>query len=123
MISHATHEVSDSYYIEDGLWMRGRNVIVFLALVSWLACIAGWITNPTRFYQSYLLGYLFVITIPLGGMFFIMVQFLTGSAWSVPMRRLGETIILTIGAGIFLFIPVALGLDKLYSWMDRPLVY
>ena len=83
---HANHR-QDSYRIDPALWTRGRNAIAFVALVSWIAAIAGYFVDPARFFQSYLVGFLFSIFIPLGGLFFLMVMFLTGSAWSVTMRR------------------------------------
>ena len=72
MIQHAVRP-TDSYYLEAELWLRGRNAIVFVALISWVASAVGWVTDPARFYQSYLVGFLFCVTIPLAGMFFIMI--------------------------------------------------
>lgn len=123
MIQHSKHQQpADSYYIDPALWTRGRNVIVFIALVSWLISIAGLFSNPQRFYESYLVGFLFAVTIPLGALFFVMLQFLTGSAWSVPVRRIAENIMVTVAIGLVLFIPIAFGLNNLYSWMDQALV-
>src|SRR5258705_1753432 len=97
MIQHSKHhQPADSYYIDPALWIRGRNVIVFIALVSWVAAITGLFSNPQRFYESYLVGFLFSVTIPLGALFFVMLQFLTGSAWSVPVRRIAENIMVTV---------------------------
>ena len=123
MIQHATHhEATDSYYLDGDLWLRGRNAIAFIALISWVACIAGLLTNPARFFQSYLTAFLFVVTIPLAGMFFIMIQYLTGSAWSVPMRRIAENIMITVPFGLILFIPVLLGVHTLYEWSHTEVV-
>ena len=63
------------------------------------------------------MGYLFCITIPFGATFFVMIQYLTGSAWSVPMRRIAENLMVTIPVGAILFIPIVLGLEHLYEWM------
>lgn len=124
MIQHGTHhhEIADAYHIDRGLWERGRNAIVFIGLVSWIACAAGFFSAPQRFYQSYLTGFLFAVTIPLGALFFVMIQFLTGSAWSVPMRRIAENLMLTISAGVVLFLPIYFGAADLYKWMDRALI-
>ena len=66
--------------MDPALWTRGRNAIAFVALISWIAAIAGYFLDPTRFFQSYLVGFLFSIFIPLGALFFLMVMFL-------PARR------------------------------------
>src|SRR5882724_2696820 len=113
--AHSKHAV-DSYFIDNSLWTRGRNAIVFVALVAWIASIAGFVANPNRFFESYLFGYLFCITIPFGATFFVMIQYLTGSAWSVPMRRIAENVMATIPVGAILFIPVVIGIPHLYEW-------
>ena len=115
MIQHATH-AEDSYRIDPGLWTRGRNGIAFVALISWIAAIAGYFLEPARFFQSYLVGFLFSIFIPLGALFFLMVMFLTGSAWSVTMRRIVENMVVTLPLGLLLCIPVLMGMGTLYEW-------
>ena len=70
---------------------------------------------PARFFQSYLVGFLFSIFIPLGGLFFLMVLFLTGSAWSVTMRRIVENMVVTLPLGLLLFIPILFGVDNSVS--------
>src|SRR5687767_603622 len=115
MTQHATY-VQDSYRIDPALWTRGRNAIAFVALVSWIAALAGYFVDPNRFFQSYLVGFLFSIFIPLGGMFFLMVMYLTGSAWSVTMRRVVENMVVTLPFGLILCIPVLLGMTTLYHW-------
>ncbi len=114
--------IRDSYYLEPAQWARGRNAFTFLALVASIACLFGFFQDPAQFYRSYLVGFVFCVTIGLGAMFFVMVQYLTGSAWSVTVRRFMENIMMTLPVGALLFIPVAFGLPYLYSWMDRAMV-
>jgi hypothetical protein len=114
--THHHRQARDSYHIDMNVWTRGRNAIAFVAMVSWIAALAGYFSNPDRFFQSYLNGFLYFIGVPLGAIFFVMVQYLTGSAWSVPMRRIAENIMVSVPAAFLLFIPIALGLDHLYSW-------
>lgn len=105
-----------SYRMDPAMWARGRNAIAFIALISWILALTGFILEPVRFYQSYLVGFLFSVFIPLGAMFFLMVMFLTGSAWSVPMRRIVENIVVTLPLGLLLGIPILLGMETLYEW-------
>src|SRR5687768_16712851 len=121
MIHHATR-ITDSYQIDGDLWVRGRNGIAFVALISWIAAAAGFFLDPNRFFQSYLVGFLFTVFIPLGAMFFVMIQYLTGSAWSVPMRRIAENIMMTIPVGFLLFLPILLGVHNLYEWSHAEVV-
>jgi hypothetical protein len=114
-MQHATH-VQDSYRIDPALYARGRNGIAFVALLSWIAAIAGYFIDPNRFFQSYLVGFLFTIFIPLGGMFFLMVMYLSGAAWSVTMRRVVENMVVALPVGFLLIIPILLGMSNLYHW-------
>lgn len=106
----------DSYVLDEGMWTHGRNVILFVGLVAWALCALGIFTDKTQFFHSYLTAFVYYIAICLGALFFVMVQFLTGSAWSVPVRRFMETISVSLPVGLFLFTPVALGLNDLYGW-------
>lgn len=108
----------DSYQLEASRWSTGRNVLAFLALVSVIGCAVGYLQNPARFFQSYLVAFAFVAATGLGAFFFVMVQFLTGSAWSVTVRRIMENIMITLPLCALLFIPVALGLKDIYPWMN-----
>ena len=85
---------------------------MFAALLGIIGCIAGYVTNPARLFQSYMVAFAFTSLIGLGAFFFVMVQFLTGSAWSVTMRRIMENIMITLPVGLILFIPIAFGLNR-----------
>lgn len=116
------HSVVDNYQMEASRWATGRNTLAFVALVSILACIAGYATNPSRFFHSYTVAFAFTTFIGLGAFFFVMVQFLTGSAWSVTLRRIMENIMMTLPVGLLLFIPIVLGMKEIYPWMNPEFV-
>jgi hypothetical protein len=112
----------DNYQLESSRWSAGRNVLFFAALVSVLACVAGYLQDPTRFFRSYMVAFAFTAAIGLGAFFFVMVQYLTGSAWSVTVRRIMENIMITLPVGALLFIPLAFGLKDVYSWTNADIV-
>jgi len=113
----------ESYYqMETARWSKGRNVLAFATLVTLALCAFGYIQNPSRFFQSYLVAFGFAVATGLASFFFVQVQFLTGSAWSVTMRRLMENIMITLPVCAILFVPIAFGLKDLYSWTDQAMV-
>jgi hypothetical protein len=120
MASHAQH-ATDSYQLPEAKWVKGRNVLLMIALVSWAALAAGYFTNPNRFFESYLVGFCFAAFTLLGCMFFVFVQYLTGSAWTASLRRIMENIMVSVPAGFLLFIPVVVGASHLYSWTNTHL--
>ena len=103
-------------------WTTGRNVMAFAVLVSVGACVAGYISDPARFFRSYLVAFAFTSAIGIASLFFVMVQYLSGSAWSVSMRRIMENIMSTLPWGAVLFIPIAFGLKYIYPWTDPAVV-
>lgn len=122
LVEERVAHLNDAYRIDPAQWTRGRNAIVFVALISWVACAAGYFAEHDRFFQSYLNGFLWSTTIPLGALFFVMLQYLTGSAWSVPMRRILENLAASIPVGAVLFLPVLFGLHSLYEWSHADVV-
>jgi hypothetical protein len=119
--SHSATAV-DNYQMDISTWNTGRNVLVFAALLGIIGCIAGYVTNPARLFQSYIVAFAYTTLIGLGAFFFVMIQFLTGSAWSVTMRRIMENVMITLPVGLVLFIPVAIGLNDIYPWTNQQAV-
>jgi hypothetical protein len=78
--------------------------------------IIGAFFNPGQFYRSYLMGYLFWIGLTLGSMALVMIQYLTGGAWGVVTRRLLESATRTLPVLAVLFIPILIGIPRLYIW-------
>jgi len=120
MASHA-HHANDNYQLPESKWRTGRNALLLVALISWAALAAGYFTNPDRFFESYLVGFCFAAFTLLGCMFFVFVQYLTGSAWSVSLRRFMENIMISAPVGLLLFIPIAVGATHLYPWTNTHL--
>jgi hypothetical protein len=114
MSATATHH----YQLESARWSTGRNALVLAALISVVACIAGYVQDPDRFFRSYLVAFTYICAVGLGAFFFVMVQFLSGSAWSVTMRRIMENIMITLPVGALLFVPIAFGLNHIYPWTN-----
>lgn len=119
--SHAPASVGD-YTMLSARWSTGRNVLMLAALISIVACVAGYIQDPDRFFRSYLVAFAFVCAIGFAAFFFVMVQYLSGSAWSVTVRRIMENLMITLPVGGLLFLPLAFGLNHIYSWTNTALV-
>src|SRR5215510_9811395 len=80
-------------------------------------CILGWLLGPEQFFRSYLIGYMFWLSITLGCLAIVMLQHLTGGDWGLVIQRLLESATRTLPLMVLLFIPLALGLNKLYPWL------
>src|SRR5215469_14127358 len=72
-----------------------------------------------QFFRSYLFAFVYWLSIPLGCEAILMMHHLTGGWWGYPLRRLLEAGTRTLFAMAILFIPLLLGLSRLYAW-DQP---
>jgi hypothetical protein len=71
--------------------------------------------DRARFMYSYLTGYVGVLGVCLGGLFFTMLQHLTRAGWSVGVRRVAEHVAGTLPLMVLLYVPIVLGFDDLYG--------
>jgi hypothetical protein len=68
------------------------------------------------FFFSYLTVYMFFLTLTLGAIFIVLLQFVTASGWSVVVRRVPEVLMRNIPLMAVLFIPLIFGMHDLYHW-------
>lgn len=101
---------------------RVRLPLLIAGIVLLAASIAGAFFSPGDFFRSYLIGYLFWIGLTLGSMAFLMLQYLTGGAWGVVIRRTLEAATRTLPLLAILFIPICFGIGSLYDWARPDLV-
>jgi len=91
--------------------------LLALGLVGLIvAVIAAFSGNQERFYQSYLVAFIFWLSVSLGSLAFLMVHYLTGSRWGLTVRRVNEAATGTIWLMGLFFIPLLFNLRGLYLW-------
>lgn len=132
-MSHATVDIShDSLEIRDlapslaqsALMVGGGGLLVALVLA-----FVG-VDSGEGFFRAYVTGYMFCLTIALGGLFFVILQHLTRAGWSVVVRRLAENIAGTMPVMAVLSLPIVLpillgywtgwpaAIRQTYPWTD-----
>jgi hypothetical protein len=72
--------------------------------------------RPEQFYRAYLLGFMCWLGVALGSMAILMIRHLTGGGWGMVIRRILGAAMRTVPLLALLFIPVILGVHKLYIW-------
>ena len=86
------------------------------AVVGILLLLLGLVLDPTQFFRSYLLGFLFWIGIGVGCLSIAMIHHLSGGAWGVVIRRILEAGARTLRFAALFFLPLAFGLPRIYEW-------
>ena len=85
-------------------------------VVGLLAGVAGGYLNPTQFFRSYLLAFVFWNGLAIGSLAVLMLQYLTGGAWGIAIRRELEAAARTLPLTAAAFVPLLFGMHRLYEW-------
>jgi len=105
--------------LQMGGWLIGGIALVL--------AVIGAIISPDKFYQAYIFSYMLVLGLTLGSLGLLMLQHLTGGRWGVMIRRPLEAASKNIWLAALLFVPIVLGMKRLYSgnnsepgWLNAP---
>jgi hypothetical protein len=105
---------------EDLKQWRTRALIAGVA--GTLLCAVGFFMNPFQFYRSYLWAYIFVVALAVGPLAWLMLQYVTGGAWGLVIRRACEAAARTIPLVALMFLPILIGIPNLYEWSHPNIV-
>ncbi|OFW11836.1 MAG: hypothetical protein A3H96_27320 [Acidobacteria bacterium RIFCSPLOWO2_02_FULL_67_36] len=97
-------------------WNRIPLIAAVCALLGAAACAILGAANPKQFFFSWLVSFLFFLSLALGALFFVLIQYASQGGWGIVVRRIGETIFAMLPLMAALFLPLLLGLRDLYSW-------
>jgi hypothetical protein len=103
--------------------IRGlRQRFLLVGGVATVACVAGAFLSPSQFLHSYLWSYMFFLGLTLGCLALNMLQYLTGGAWGIVIRRFCEAASRTLPLLAVLFLPIIAGIPTLYAWSNAAIV-
>ncbi len=97
-------------------WNRIPVIAAVCAVLGAVVCAILGVGNPKQFFFSWLVSFLFFLSLALGALFFVLIQYASQGGWGIVVRRIGETTFATLPVMAALFLPVLLGLRDLYSW-------
>jgi len=103
-----TYRLSETKKSETNLFILGGAAL--------LLTVIGYFFDSRQFFFSYLVAWVFWVTLGLGALFFVMLNHLTGAVWGIVLRRINETIMKTLPYMAVFFIPIIFGMHDLYYW-------
>jgi len=117
MISSSTIE-----YQKKELPAKVRTIALGLLFFGLILVIAGYFVNPARMAFNNIIGLTFIVSIVVGSIFFVSIEFLAGAVWSTPFRRIAE--FLTYGVFIIplVLIPLFFNLHDVFHWTHPEVV-
>ncbi len=89
---------------------------MIVGVIGLLASAAGYLVNSEQFFHSYLTAFVFWVTLGLGALFFTLIHHLVDAEWSVVLRRVMESTMVTLPLLIVFFVPIAFGMHDLFEW-------
>jgi hypothetical protein len=103
---------------------RWRKLALVVGAIGLAAMAAGILVfhDPFQFYQSYLWAFIFVLGLSTGPLVWLMLQYLTGGAWGVVIRRPAEAAARCLPLVLVLFLPIVIGINNLYPWAHPDVV-
>ena len=101
---------------------RWRSMALGVGGIGLIAWAVGTYLSPEQGLRSWLLGFIFWGGIGFGSLGVLMLQYLTGGAWGVVIRRTLEAATRTLPLIFLLFIPLAIGVytRNFYEWTHLP---
>lgn len=101
---------------EIGSW---RTIALGIGGIGAVVLLVAAIISPEmreQVLRSWLLGYIFWCGIGMGSLGILILQYITGGAWGVVIRRIVEASSRTLPLLIVLFLPILLGAGSIYEW-------
>ncbi|MDH5717980.1 MAG: hypothetical protein OEZ22_10110 [Spirochaetia bacterium] len=93
-----------------------KNILLAFIVIGIGSIVAGFTVDAQRAWAGTLALTYFLIVLALGGGFFASLQLISGSGWSVVVRRIPELAVNTLYVVGGLIIVIFLGIHNLYEW-------
>ena len=97
-----------------------RSLALGVGGIGTLIWAVGLYMDPQQALRSWLMGFVLWAGIGFGAIGLLMLQYLTGGAWGVVIRRTLEAATRTLPVIFVMFLPIAIGLTTLYEWTHLP---
>jgi hypothetical protein len=101
---------------------RAQSIALSIGVVFTALSLLEYFINPTQFFRSWMVGFLFPFALGLGSLACLMLQYMSGGAWGMVIRRQLEAGTRTIPYVTIMFLPiliaVVMGSHALYEWTD-----
>lgn len=99
---------------------RFRGAALGIGGIGLIVWAVGTYFNVEQGLRSWLLAFVFWGGLAVGGLGIIMLQYLTGGAWGVVIRRIVEACSRTLPLIFLAWIPLAVFVTQLYEWSHLP---
>ncbi len=101
------------------------NVSRKVSILAWLliilgvvALITGFVFDPARAWTSILINNFYFLSLALGALFFIAIQYVTESGWSAMFKRVPGAMAFFIPVAFIIMLALFGGMQHIYEWAE-----
>ncbi|PJA98501.1 MAG: quinol:cytochrome C oxidoreductase [Ignavibacteriales bacterium CG_4_9_14_3_um_filter_30_11] len=113
---------NDSGYIKKVLPSKIGKIGLILFIIGAVTGLYGYIFDPSRAVFSYLTSFWFLLSIAVGSLLLVAIEYAASATWSTPFRRMSEFLASSIPLLIILVIPLLLSIQYLFVWSHTDVV-
>src|SRR5215213_6456776 len=89
---------------------------LIIGAIALIAGAVGAVMNIDQFFRSWLIGFLFCLSLSLGSLALLMLQHLSGGQWGMVGRRIFEAGSRLLPVVAILAVPVVIGIPRIFAW-------
>lgn len=93
---------------------------IIVAVIGIVFSLFGMQANLDRFFQSYLVSFVYWLELSLGCLGFLLIVNVVHGAWGIAVQRVFAAGARTVPLMALLFLPLLFALDRLYPWYSAP---
>lgn len=90
-----------------------------LLVLGLLAAVLAFFVDRTRSSYNLLLNFMFIISIGLGSLFLVALEYVAGAVWSTPFRRVSEFLSALLYLVPIIAIPLFFNMHDLFHWSHQ----
>jgi hypothetical protein len=113
----------ESGYHRKNLPQSVQKVGMMLAVIGLLLGIAGFVFDGYRASYAYLVSFLFFLSIAVGSLFLVALEYAANADWSTPFRRISEFFAAALPLLLIFVIPLFLNTHNLFLWSHADYVH
>lgn len=96
-----------------------NNIGIVLLILGIIAVVLAFFVDRTRSTYNLLLNFMFIISIGLGSLFLVALEYVGGAVWSTPFRRVSEFLSALLYLVPVIAILLFLNMHELFHWSDQ----
>lgn len=97
---------------------KARIIALLLIAIGAITLVFGFISDSPRTWAVVLLNNFYFLSLALGALFFIAVQYVTESGWSTMFKRIPEAMAFFIPVAFVIMLAMFAGIREIYTWAE-----